>query len=168
MVNDQRDAQLFSMYLFLFLTLYMFRAHRAHHHQERKLCQYNLWQLSLRVVCWSEVHFWPAHYTATDTEWQLPEVVLTQFVSPDDEHDVLETCRELKTKINTYKIIVRQVIHLPRRKERLRLFETENVTNCRTDVWEAELHGNLWTFSFNLALLRRARINRRQKKENRM
>jgi len=27
---------------------------------------------------------------------QLPEVVFTQFVSPDDEHDVLETCRELK------------------------------------------------------------------------
>jgi hypothetical protein len=27
---------------------------------------------------------------------QLPEVVLTQFVSPDDEHDVFETCRELK------------------------------------------------------------------------
>jgi hypothetical protein len=26
---------------------------------------------------------------------------LTQFVSPDDEHDVLETCRELKIKINT-------------------------------------------------------------------
>jgi hypothetical protein len=38
--------------------------------------------------------------TATDTEWQLPlpEVVLTQFVSPDDEHDVFETCRELKLK----------------------------------------------------------------------
>ena len=32
---------------------------------------------------------------------QLPEVVLTQFVSPDDGHDVLETCRELKIKINT-------------------------------------------------------------------
>ena len=29
------------------------------------------------------------------SEWLLPEVVLTQFVSPDDEHDVLETCREL-------------------------------------------------------------------------
>ena len=41
------------------------------------------------------------HDTATDTEWQLPEVVLTQFVSPDDEHDVLETCRELKIEINT-------------------------------------------------------------------
>jgi len=27
---------------------------------------------------------------------QLPEVVLTQFISPDDEHDVLEICRELK------------------------------------------------------------------------
>jgi len=42
-----------------------------------------------------------AHDTATDIERQLPEVVLTQFVSPDDEHDVLETCRELKIKINT-------------------------------------------------------------------
>ena len=27
---------------------------------------------------------------------QLSEVVLTHFVSPDDEHDVLETRRELK------------------------------------------------------------------------
>jgi hypothetical protein len=27
---------------------------------------------------------------------QLRKVVLTQFVSPDDEHDVLEICRELK------------------------------------------------------------------------
>ena len=25
-----------------------------------------------------------------------PEVVLIQFVSPDDEHDMLETCRELQ------------------------------------------------------------------------
>jgi hypothetical protein len=31
----------------------------------------------------------------TDTE-----VILTQFVSPDDEHDVLERCGELKIKIN--------------------------------------------------------------------
>ena len=36
LVNDQRDAQFFSMYLFIFLTLYMFRAHRAHH-QERQI-----------------------------------------------------------------------------------------------------------------------------------
>jgi len=33
LVNDQRDAQFFSMYLFTFLTLYMFRAHRAHHQE---------------------------------------------------------------------------------------------------------------------------------------
>ena len=36
LVNDQRHAQFFSMYLFIFLTLYMFRAHRAHH-QERQI-----------------------------------------------------------------------------------------------------------------------------------
>jgi uncharacterized membrane protein YfcA len=34
LVNDQRDAQFFTMYLFL--TLYMFRAPRAHH-QERQI-----------------------------------------------------------------------------------------------------------------------------------
>ena len=42
---------------------------------------------------------------------QLPEFVLTQFVSPDDEH---ETCRELKIKINTQKRIMRHDGHLPR------------------------------------------------------
>ena len=34
-VNDQSDAQFFSMYLSLFLTLYMFRAHCAHHQQRQ-------------------------------------------------------------------------------------------------------------------------------------
>jgi hypothetical protein len=71
LVNDQSDAQFFTTYLFLFLTLYVSRAGRNR----------------------------PAHDTATDTEWQSPEVVLTQFLSLDDEHDVLETCRELKAKI---------------------------------------------------------------------
>ena len=37
----------------------------------------------------------PANDTATNTEWQLSEVVLIQFVSSDDEHEVLGTCREL-------------------------------------------------------------------------
>jgi phosphohistidine phosphatase SixA len=37
---------------------------------------------------------------------------LTQFVSPDDEHDVMETCKELK--INTEKRNVLHVGHLPR------------------------------------------------------
>jgi hypothetical protein len=46
-------------------------------------------------------HSNPKHDTGTNTEWQLPEVVLIQSLTPDDEHEVLETCRELKIKINT-------------------------------------------------------------------
>ena len=45
--------------------------------------------------CHKLVYFQPANDTATNTEWQLPEVVLIQFVSPDDEHDVLEKRRDL-------------------------------------------------------------------------
>jgi hypothetical protein len=41
------------------------------------------------------------HKTAPKQQRQLPEVVPTQFHSPADEHDVVETCRELKVKINT-------------------------------------------------------------------
>ena len=52
--------------MYLFIVLYMFR-----------------------------VYSQPAHDTATNTEWQLPEAVLIQSVSPDDEHDMLETRREL-------------------------------------------------------------------------
>ena len=74
-----------SMYLSLLVTLYMFRAPRAHH-QERQIES---------IQCRLGVHSQPAHDTATNTERQLPEVVLKQFVSPDDEHEVLETCREL-------------------------------------------------------------------------
>ena len=84
----------FFMYLFVFFTLYMFRAHRAHH-QERQIV--SIQPLVAVTVCrWPcrvQV-FRPANETATNTELQIPEVVLTQFVSPDDEHDVLETCRE--------------------------------------------------------------------------
>ena len=40
LVNDQRDAQFFSVYLSLFLTLYMFRAHCAH--QERQIVSIQL------------------------------------------------------------------------------------------------------------------------------
>ena len=41
------------------------------------------------------VYSQPAHDTATNTEWQLPEAVLIQSISPDDEHDMFETCREI-------------------------------------------------------------------------
>ena len=36
-----------------------------------------------------------AHISATNIEWLLPEAVLIQFVSNDDEHDEFETCTEL-------------------------------------------------------------------------
>jgi hypothetical protein len=75
------------MYLFLFITLYMFRAHRAHH-QERQIV--SIQPLVTVTLCW-----WPCRVQVGSS----PEVVLTQFVPPDDEHDVLETCRVLK--INT-------------------------------------------------------------------
>ena len=71
----------------------MFRAHCAHH-RERQIV--SIQPLGAVTLCW-----WPCHvqlrsltYTCTrHSHRQLPEVVLTQFVSPDDEHDVLETYR---------------------------------------------------------------------------
>jgi hypothetical protein len=72
-----------SMYLFLFITLYMFREPRAHH-QERKIV--SIQPLVTVTLCW-----WPCHLQVGS---KLP-IVLIQFVSPDDEHEVLETCREL-------------------------------------------------------------------------
>ena len=55
--------------------------------------------MSLRVVAVSctgwELYSQALHDTATNTEWHLPEAVLIQSFSPDDEHDMLETCREL-------------------------------------------------------------------------
>jgi hypothetical protein len=74
-----------SMYLFLFMTLYMFRAYRAHH-QERQIV--SIQPLVTVNLCW-----WPCRVQVGSK--QLPEVVLIQFVSPDDEHEVLETCGEL-------------------------------------------------------------------------
>ena len=84
------------MYLFIFLTLYMFRAHRAHH-QERQIV--SIQPLAAVTLCRWPFHVQVGSSLPTCTRHghrQLPEVVLTQFVSPDDEHDVLETYRELK------------------------------------------------------------------------
>ena len=68
----------------------MFRTPRSRH-QERKnfinTTSDNCHSVLVAVSC--------AHDTITNTEWQLPEVVLIKFVSPDDEHEVLETYREL-------------------------------------------------------------------------
>jgi hypothetical protein len=72
----------------------MFRAHRAHH-QERQIV--SIQPLVTVILCWCRdvCMFQPAHISATNIEWLLPEAVLIKFVSPDDEHNVLETCREL-------------------------------------------------------------------------
>ena len=42
------------------------------------------------------VFFQPAHISATNIEWLLPGTVLKQFVSPDDEHEVLEHVESYK------------------------------------------------------------------------
>ena len=81
----------------------MFRACPAHH-QEKQIVSIQL--LVIVTPCWWQcrvlvgsklvsVYSQPTNDTATKTEGQLPEAVLIQFVSPDDEHDMLETCREL-------------------------------------------------------------------------
>ena len=75
------------MYLFLFLTLYTFRTHRARH-QERQI-------VSTQPLVTVTLCRWPCRVQVGS------KLVLTQFVSLDDENDVLETCRELKIKINT-------------------------------------------------------------------
>jgi len=128
------------------LHLHMFRAHRAHHQERKTVSIQPLVAVDGRVMCRSEVKHivliirretvsiqplvavtlcrwsWRVQVGSElpTCTWhghrQLPEVVLTQFFSPDDEHDVLETCREIKIKIkiNTQKIIVRHVGRLPR------------------------------------------------------
>ena len=56
------------MYLFLFLTLHMVRAHRAHHQERQTVSIQPLVAVGGRVVCRLQVNFQPAHDTATDTE----------------------------------------------------------------------------------------------------
>ena len=88
------------MYLFIFLTLYMFRAQRAHH-QDRQIvltttsgsCR----SVSVTVSCAGRKFTSDLHTTQSPTQNDsYQQWWLTQFVYPDDEHVVLETCRELK------------------------------------------------------------------------
>jgi len=57
LVNDQRDAQFFSMYLSLFLTFYMFQAHHAHH-QEGQI-------VSVQPLVAVTLCRWPCHLQMT-------------------------------------------------------------------------------------------------------
>jgi hypothetical protein len=85
-----------SMYLFLFITLYMFRAHRDHH-QEGQIV--SIQPLVTVTLCWWQCRVQVGSSLLPTCKrhchQQLPEVLLTQFVPPDDKHDVLKTCREL-------------------------------------------------------------------------
>ena len=72
----------------------MFRAHRAHHQERRTV--------SVKSLVTVTLCRWPCRVQVGS----LPEVVLTQFVSPDDEHDVLDMGRELKIKIHSKELCV--------------------------------------------------------------
>jgi len=99
LVNDQRDAQI-PFYVFIFISNSLQISSTSCSSSGETNCV-STTSGNCHSVLAAGVHSQPAHNTATNTEWQLPDVVLTQFVSPDDKHNVLETCRELKIKINT-------------------------------------------------------------------
>ena len=79
------------MCLFLFTTLSIYETHNSIDFLELKITHN---QTNLEIDIYG-VFFQPAHISATNIERLLPEAVLKQSVSPDDEHCVLETCREL-------------------------------------------------------------------------
>jgi hypothetical protein len=74
----------FYVFVFIFNSLYVWNTLRSSSGETNcvNTISGNCHSVSVAVVCRSEV-------------------TLTKFVSPDDENDVLETCRELKIKINT-------------------------------------------------------------------
>ena len=94
LVNDQRDAQI-SFYVFIFVYNCLHVSSISCLSSREINCinttSGNCHSVLVAVSCAGQ----PARDMATHTQWQLPEVVLIQFVSPDDEHDVLETGREL-------------------------------------------------------------------------
>ena len=80
-MNDQRDAQiLFYVFIYIYNSL----------HVSSTQCS-----SSGETNCFNTASGNSHSISATNIEWLLPEAVLKQFVSPDDEHCVLETCREL-------------------------------------------------------------------------
>jgi hypothetical protein len=100
LVNDQLDAQIFSMCLFQFSTC--FEQPRAHH-QESQLYQYNIQYMSLYVgdhfVCRSEKKF--STYTRNGHRHRLTYTIccIDKIYSSDDEHEVARNMWRIK--INT-------------------------------------------------------------------
>jgi len=89
LVNDQHDAQFFSMYLLQFSTC--FEQPRAHH-QENQLYQYNIWHMSLCVgdhfVCRSERNFPTCTQNGHRHRVTCTRCCIDTIDSPDDEHEV--------------------------------------------------------------------------------
>jgi len=90
MVNDQLDAQFFSMYFFQLSTC--FEQPRAHH-QENQLYQHNLWYMSLcfgdRFVCRSESSFPTCIRNGHWHRVTYTRGCVNTIDSPDDEHEVV-------------------------------------------------------------------------------
>ena len=89
LVNTQIDA-IFSMYLFISL-LYMFRATQCSSSGESNCINTSSGiYRSVSVTAWYDgqegVPSRPSYQAVIDTEWYIPDDVLTQFYSRDDEH----------------------------------------------------------------------------------
>jgi hypothetical protein len=74
--------------IYLFITLYLFRAQCSSSGETNCI---NKPLVTIILYWWPncvqvESRLQPAHNSATNIERLLPEVVLIQFVSPDDEH----------------------------------------------------------------------------------
>ena len=98
MVNDQRDAQiLFYVFISIYNSLHVSSTSCSSSGETNCIntTSGNNNSTLVAEMCAGWKKFQPAHISATDIELLLPEAVLIQFVSPDDEHDVFETCREL-------------------------------------------------------------------------
>ena len=83
----------FSMYLFPFITLHVSSTSCSSSGETNciNIASGNSHSMLVAKMCAG----CNLHTSATNIERLLPEAVLIQFVSPDDEHDVLETCRDL-------------------------------------------------------------------------
>jgi hypothetical protein len=91
------------MYLSLFITLYMFQAPRVQH-QERQIV--SIQPLVSVTLCW-----WPCRVQVGS---KLPTCTRHghKFLSPDDEHKVLKTCRVIhKNKYIERNLCVMLVIY---------------------------------------------------------
>jgi hypothetical protein len=105
LVNDQLDAQIpFYVFIFIFNSLHVSSTSCSSSVETNcvNTTSVNCHSVLMAVSC--------AHNTVNNTEWQLSEIVLTKFVSPDDEHDVLKTCR-VKNKYKERNLSIKLVIY---------------------------------------------------------